>query len=315
MNKNLILIILISFLLISFRGSPDNSAYYSKHIEIKNNEVFEPNYEFYSSLIEKYNINLFPSKLNSSVIIKSLETDSCKYDDLLNFINKNNNLRFINYYNILSSSSTISDPTYSFKTNDNEYDWRKIKGLPVFYHNLFQNKTARRLLFNNLLEYVCFLCENYPIDFKKNVLNEINSMIKFTGNIENYNEDNISPENYWKGFIYRRVYFDKVPLLEINSFLTEAKSKISSINETSKSETMIKLIINNNITISLNSQFTKLSSSNSINTEVFPASFKLNSITYLEDETGGYYLVKGNKNFFGDFEYKKLYDSKLNPME
>lgn len=299
MRRFYLSILILTFFSFTYTNT---GSKYSKEITIKNNEECSPS-DYLNTEIKSLKISQFKSQIGNSVIIKYHSTDSCTFDDLLTYLSKNQEFRGPNYFDILSSTHTISDITYSFKLDNGEYDWKKIKGLKTYYHKLFQNKSARNLMFNELVSYLSLLCENYPSDFKLIVLNEIASLIEFTKDIDNNEVD-----NYWKGFVYRRIKTDKVPIKEISSNLIELKNKILQIKTNDSIASLFSLNINQDISIKYFSQKTEIVSFNSKRKILLEGNSWINTVKFMQDSSGNYYVING---YDKGKPFNKLYDSNL----
>jgi hypothetical protein len=156
------------------------------------------------------------------------------------------------------------------------------------------------------------MCKNLPYDFVQRIQKKLDEYIDLTL-ISNYYGKNNSiskfetwyEADYFKGFIFRRVETDNVPVGEINSYLVEAKERISKINKEKLDFSYLKFKINNTLNVLINSQNCYLK----IDKNSFKYNYKMipKSITYTKDSSGSYFVVKGSN-------YTHLYDQKLNRL-
>ena len=90
------------------------------------------------------------------------------------------------------------------------------------------------------------MCRIYPIDFKKRVLIELESLLKFTNTIKFISLNNdIEYEDYWEGFIVRRHFIDNVPVLEIQNSILEAINRIKNMTPTNTFNALYEINVNN----------------------------------------------------------------------
>ena len=270
----------------------------------------------------------------NSAIIRSFETDSNNVMDFVtyaNYISLNRNLGYwsvlpnIGYnredwsYQPISSDlkqiqqggfiqNRISDYIYAF-----DLDWKKSNGFSDYYHNIFQNKTARTLLFEQALEILCSLCTSYPSDFKKSILTELNQLLNFTKSLTtNKNVDPDKINDYYQGFIYRRYKTDKVPITEIQNTIIKAQSKIKAIDVSKQHDAMFEININNQVTFFYSSKKFIIYSKSSAKEISFSYETSVQNVKYLKDNVGEYYQLTGSKNAI-PFTY--LYDKNLVKIE
>ena len=237
--------------------------------------------------------------LNKSAIIASFETEKHNFLFIDKYINRVQEGRSLGYWNILNfSEARITDYGY-------------VEGLTWgsefsdYYHSLFQNKSCRNLMFYAALDIVENMCQNLPNDFVDKILFQLDELIVFT-QISTYYKTNFSyKDSYWKGFVHRRVETDNVPLSEIHSYLVEARNKISRIDQSNLDDALYEIKINNEIQILLSSKgYLVMKDSKKLH---YTFDSPIQSIKYLEDNSGGYYLIEGDN-------FRDLFDDELNPI-
>jgi hypothetical protein len=172
----------------------------------------------------------------------------------------------------------------------------------------------RKELFNVALSIVEDMIPYVSESFYDEIIDELNDLIDYTSITKYYTEGNLSDQNYWKGFIYRRVETDGVPLSEISSYLTEAKSHLINNNPIwTTRNTLYELYINDEIKIGFTTRgyvLTKIPNGNIIR---YKKDEIITKITFLEDSTGKYYLIQGfDLDSWDAEEFRNLYDNKLN---
>lgn len=152
-----------------------------------------------------------------------------------------NLVEFVKYYlpdYFYPSPTILSDFLYSdYIRFDGVYHWDKLYNIRSYYESVFQNQTARKIAFDAAVKFVVAQVENYPNDFKKSILLNIDSLILFTNYLRNnpnlLNDDYSAIQSeldrsYFKGFIFRRIRDSKVPVSEVLSFLNIAKTQIQT---------------------------------------------------------------------------------------
>ena len=170
----------------------------------------------------------------SSAILRSFDSDTNNINDFKIYVNDLLINKYVDYWQVTpNSNSRLSDFRYIFEENNSDFNWEKISGFGYYYHNLFRSKSARTVLFKKALDFIEVMCRIYPIDFKKRVLIELESLLKFTNTIKFISLNNdIEYEDYWEGFIVRRHFIDNVPVLEIQNSILEAINRIKNMTPT-----------------------------------------------------------------------------------
>jgi hypothetical protein len=296
------------------------SGVYTYNIHLEDGEYISTNAVINDMGVEELITSSDRSVFNSA-LVRSFDTDTNQVLDFINYANHvgaNRNLGYwsntpILYYDDEMDNNRVSDPIYAFTTVSG-LDFDKAQGFPNYYHRIFQNKTARSVLLNQTIEYVCLLCKRYPTDFKIGVLNELDLLIQFTQRLgtlgPNTNTDYL--RNYWEGFIYRRYVIDHIPPSEIEESLTQAKNKIKAIEVSSQPRAMYEIIINNTITLLYSSETLTVKSKISGKEIRFNYDTFVDKVRYLKDGTGEYYQIMGTKN---NQPFSTLYNVSLVSIE
>lgn len=252
--------------------------------------------------------DLFNKKAYSNVnsaVLRSFDNDSNNINDLVkyaNFISETRNIGYwsvipFTYYGETFSNTRISDPSFAFQ-NQSGFDWKKISGFRTYYHTLFKNKSARTILANQAINFICTLTNAYPSDFKTSIKKELSTLLTFTYTIKQNgvipNTDKLN--DYWKGFILRRVRVDNVPISEIQSTIIEAQAKIESIDVKAQADAMYEITVNNQISITYAIEKFKVTSKTSPNELQFGYEVSIENIIFTRDNTGDYYMLAGFQN-------------------
>ena len=257
----------------------------------------------------------------NSAIIRSFETDSNNVMDFVTYVNCISANRNLGYWSVIPSANgddsynkTVSNYKYAFPLAGPYFDWKKISGFQNYYHNIFKNKTARTILFNQALDIVCSLCESYPSDFKKSILKELDQLLLFTNSLKTISPstDTDKLNNYWEGFIFRRYKLDNIPITEIQISIVNAQAKIKAIDISKQPDAMYEININNQVTFYYSIEkfiFYSKSSSKEIS---FSYETSVQNVKYLKDNAGEYYQLKGSKN---SIPFTYLYDKNLVKIE
>jgi hypothetical protein len=247
------------------------------------------------SIFSKFSENSIIENLEktnlTSAIIRSFDSDSNNINDLKLYVGDIFEREYIDYWTI-NPPSRLGDPTYVFHLESGGFDWRKIYGFGDYYHLLFSNKTTRTLLFKKGLDLVESMCKIYPSDFKKRILIELESLLKFTNNIKfiSYNDD-LEFENYWQGFIVRRHFTDKVPIIEIQNSIIEAINKLKVSSSTNSYTALYEININSQIIIFYSGEGTYVTTFTGEKKYSFKIDDSIKSIRYLRDLSGDYYQI------------------------
>lgn len=252
--------------------------------------------------------DLFNRKAYSNVnaaVLRSFDNDSNNVNDMItyaNFVSETRNLGYwsvipFTYYGETFSNTRISDPSYAFQ-NQSGFDWKKISGFRTYYHTLFKNTTARTILADQAIDFLCTLTKAYPSDFKASIKKELSTLLTYTNTLKPTgvipNTDKLN--DYWKGFILRRVRTDNIPIAEIKSTIIRAQAKIDSIDVKAQADAMYEVIINNQISVSYAIEKFTVSSKTSPVELQFGYEVTLENIFYNKDKTGDYYMLTGFQN-------------------
>ena len=229
MNKvKITLFILISISILSFKSNNNvNSGLIKYEFNLKDGDEIIINQNKF--IIDDIKLRRTLPQIESA-LLKSFEDEYMSIKDICNVIDSQH---YGYWYFIPKSFETYFDyfdRSSKFELWDKKFNSdRKGFGIripPDFFevliHKLFRNKTARTYLVNYAINYIINLCEIYPIDFKENILKEINELIDFTNSLETiqtFEKDSNEFYNYWKGFIFRRYKTDNVQIAEIKNSL------------------------------------------------------------------------------------------------
>jgi len=240
-------------------------------------------------------INNNSHDLNASAIIQSFDTDYHDITIIDLYINMLQSNRQLGYWNILTGNCYRGNCTLT-----STY-YLRVKGdIKAYYHSLFQSKTCRNLMFEAGLNIVESLCEDYPSDFLYSIMKELDELIELT-EISSYYGKSPNSNSYWEGFVRRRVETDDVPISEIHTYLIQAKNRLLKIDQSLLPTSLYEINFNNEIKIFLNSTGYILSQEK----KEFHYTDRIQKVKYLEDQTGGYYLIEGEG-------FRDLYDDDLN---
>ncbi len=267
------------------------------------------------SIFSKFSENSIIENLEktnlTSAIIRSFDSDSNNVTDLKLYVGDIFKRELIDYWSV-NPPSRLGDPTYVFNLENGEFDWKKINGFSDYYHSLFRNKTTRTLLFRNGLEFVETMCKIYPSDFKKRIITELESLLKFTNNIKfiSFNDD-LEFENYWQGFIVRRHFTDKVPIIEIQNSIIESINKLKTSSPTNSFNALYEININNQITLLYSGEGTYATTLTGDKKFSFKIDEYVKSIRFLRDLSGDYYQIT-TSNDIGEKRY--LLSKSLEPI-
>jgi hypothetical protein len=275
----------------------------------------------YNELIkEKTIFDVNKLQFQNSVVIRSFETENNNADDFISYVNRIAIGRGLGYTNILNKSYirgdgggvsiTITDFIYAFFFDDG-YNWNKNNNFQTYYHQIFTSKTARKILFSEALCIVKNFSKTVPNDFRKRVVDELDILLAYSKTLpsNSYSESKTFTD-YWKGFLYRRYFVDKIPLLEIQSSVLQAKKELNDL--ILEKDFAYELKINDDVGVYLSlNNFIITSYLNK--KEIKFNNDRLLSIKHLMDNNGSYYQF--TKTDFNGNEKKLLYDAKLNLIE
>jgi hypothetical protein len=229
----------------------------------------------------------------SSAILRSFDSDTNNINDFKIYVNDLLINKYVDYWQVTpNSNSRLSDFRYIFEENNSDFNWEKIAGFGYYYHNLFRSKSARTVLFKKALDFIEVMCRIYPIDFKKRVLIELESLLKFTNTIKFISLNNdIEYEDYWEGFIVRRHFIDNVPVLEIQNSILEAINRIKNMTPTNTFNALYEINVNNQIAVFYSGEGSYISSLNGTKKFTINSNETIKSIRFLKDLSGDYYQI------------------------
>jgi hypothetical protein len=309
MNVKLKSLVLFTFTLLSFTSISNGDSVikhglYSTSIVINNGAKINV-----SDHIEYKSLGWFipnPNKfLNGSNILNNYETDGFNISDIASYINRIQSGRELGYWNILDINNSVTDSYYFLyeeliEKNVKIYEIYSIARNKTtlfnkYYHRLFQNKQIRILLFNEFLDVVVNECIKHPKDFTLNVLDEIKSLKNITSSISNYYQTDFNKsKSYWAGFINRRVEVDNIPIDEVFTYLCEVENRLKEIQLEHMADGLYELKINNEISIIITSKEYVVQSLSSTNMHSYSFSNEIQTVKYISDSTGEFYLIEGD---------------------
>ena len=294
-----------------------NVGFYNHTVTLKNNESVKIDSTVRVHM-KANNLKVDKEVMNSAVI-RSFDEKNQFTDLFLKYVNEILQFRNIGYSGIspnnyedeiLSSyhpfekkSNRITLPFYGGINHDIQSDFQ------IYYKNLFKNNFSRKILIEKGTEIIVKACKNMPKDFQKNVLIELNLLLRFSYELDNLGEvDTDYLRSYWEGFIYRRNKIDKISTTEIQTTLKKLMNEISSIYTNNQADALIRFDINNEIILLRNSTNFEIKTRTSNKSISLNPLVSINSIQYLKDNTGSFYLFLGEKN---NVPFKYLYTSDL----
>ena len=170
-----------------------------------------------------------------SAIVRSLAPQGMQPSTLVEYIKWNSDVRYLGYFS--PDPITLADAQYAdFIYFNEEYHWDLLDNFNSYYLSIFNSETARKIAFETALNFVTKMVENYPTDFKISILSQIDGLIIFTNYLKSnpyllQEEDPLYVQesgSYFKGFIFRRIRTNHVPISEVLSCLNKAKAQIQA---------------------------------------------------------------------------------------
>jgi len=313
--KNLILLLIVPFLIFS-QNIP--STLISETIKLDDAQSFDFSQKI-SDLLNTPNQNLVTesqlNNLKNSALLRTFSTEINNAGDFGKYVNRIQVGRYLGYWNTLTENrygNQITDYLYAFPNGSYGIEWDKVKGFGFLYKKVFDNRTARKILFDIALDVVVYWCNNLPKDFTTHLINSIEELKQFTLSIEK--DDWIHPKDpdYWKGFILRRIENNNVSTQEVQKLLNIASNKLKSIDISKQPDGLYKLTINNNIAVIVYKSYYTLYHLDTGREVKMEYNNNLKNIIYFNDKKNEYYVFDINKN---KEEFRLIYDSKLNIIE
>ena len=241
-----------------------------------------------------------------SAIVRSLAPQGMHPSTLVEYIKWNSEVRHLGYFQ--PDPITLADARYSdFIFFNDKHHWDLLESFNSYYLSVFNSETARKIAFEGALEFVANMVENYPSDFKRSILAQIDGLILFTNYLKNnpYLLQEEDPKyvsesgSYFKGFIFRRIRNNHVPISEVLMDLNIAKAKIQSVIP-NDGFALIDISINEDIKIFYGAEAKCFLYSN-LNQKVEELNSFPNFITMYSENGKNFYLVEfdnGTKNLF-----------------
>lgn len=311
-NHFVVLFVTLLFL-TNFAIAQTNKALYLYEFKLEDNQ-----YLAVDSIINEFKSDcIFQISDNyNSAVLRAFEQDNIGIVDLIRYANDVLKNRNFSYWSIKPDITYFSlgyvgyiDP----QRGDNrisDIGNQGQEGLKKYYHKLFQSKVARDILMNYLTTYLVNLCQKYPHDFKKSILDELQNIIGFANLLpvlENIDTDALN--GYWQGFIYRRYKIDNVPLDEILDKLNSLYAVLSNSTSNNTASKVLEIRINKQFSLSYSiANITVASDSKSL---ALDSNVQIRKVKNMKDNMGEYYLLEG---FKGKQPCKYMFDKHLNEI-
>jgi hypothetical protein len=264
-----ILFLTSTILLFSaFIGLHSTAPIKTEVVTLNDNEIYPDDYKYKGEYWAPYEwteeLTIYKGELSNEtpIILRSMETDVFSFDNFREYMLSNiKDLSFPIYYERAGLNQSYSRKLI-YKHNDGDFvDYSKI---------IFSSKDGRTELFNYALKSFEKIEKYFPNTWKIYYLSVLDNCIlfteKYTNNRDKYRELEKKHFNDYSGiminelggqynaFMYRRIEHDKVPIQEINSYLSKLKLLLAkSVNSESKSNYKNVIINNGSIILSDNS--------------------------------------------------------------
>jgi hypothetical protein len=303
--KQLLTTMALILLSINITNANDKTGVYNIEINLKNNETVIIDTTI-NNILNKTTLSIEDGYLNTA-IINSFDEENINSNLLIEYANsvlKNRNIGYSgvvpNKYSGLGYigqrgvkiSNRISNVGYNIYKKSG--DTNKFK---QYYHKLFRNSFSRKILVNKSTSFLVSTCKLFPKDFQENLICELTELLDFSYKLDSFHEINTDRlRSYWEGFIYRRNKIDNVPITEIQGTIRDLINTISAIEVNEMNYSLISIKINEDLTLHYKSGIVELSSLSSKNTIKFNKKVNIQSVKYMKDETGTFYLFEGEKN-------------------
>lgn len=334
MKRQLVSTLLILLVLFVSSYSPVNErALFSDKVYLTDSQDYSFNHEFAYPLSEKIlnerdfidldEIAKFPLVRAFSVSEGVTMHQMGKFVD---YISSRRSLGYWNTFNGIQSDVRKIHP-YSRSGNYNYvYNlFRNGEIVPAgpaerkFYIKLFNSKSIRNLLFDFSLGIVKNQCKKYPKDFTIDLISDLNDLLTFCDEIENYSNaellneiDNPSShpikQHYWKGFIVRRILAG-VELEEVKSRLNTALNEIKSIDILSFPEVYYKITFNDIIDVNFNRGSYSINSKDSGKKIPMDYNDRIIKVQFFDDNGYSFYIFTFKSEDRG--QYDIIYDKNL----
>lgn len=191
-----------------------------------------------------------------------------------------------------------------------------------FFHILMKEKISRDIIFSYMISTYTNIEKKIPLTLKKEFVNILDALIvfldkeiatiKITNKDSEWYETNLNPNskyNYFKSFLIRRLYTDKIPVLELKNILINLRNSIIKSYPNSKVQNLFETTINNDIVIKDNTTNTLIISSLKSTNKVLIKHHDV-IIKCLIDNGVKYYQFEHKNN--EKKEFLGLYTDKLN---
>jgi len=309
-------LLLISALLIfaCSYGQVNEKAFIKNSILLKDSEKIDLNL-ILTSLIKQTKLIVdkdSSEELKSDALMRAFSTKDYNITDIVSYINRVSEGRNLGYWNTLVENEMQFRPYYktvygkrlytSFekaKVNyitDPNYLFENTELFYRFFSKLFNSKTVRGILFKTGLNIVLNICENYPKDFTKHIISELNVLLEYCDSINKIPASKLEKmdfdNNYWKGFIARRIIYNNLSVKEIKNLIISAIVRLNAIDLYKLPDVYYSLTINDNISVSFDKSFYYLNSLSSGKRITIDYYNEPHTIKYFEDKNNSLYVFK-----------------------
>lgn len=263
-----------------------------------------------------------------SAVIKSFDTEHVDSRDLISYVNMTSLERMFGYFSLLPGRTHRAPYDHYIPTSARLYSlYDKYGGtygyckysdeFKSYYHTVFSNKIARKLLFKFALNLLVEKCKIWPKDFKPAVLSILDELLVSIPKIARLSKTEFNEQifynskyNYLHGFIYRRIKTDNVPLNEVLEFLKIAKNTVSELDIEATTDFKVGIHLNDDLVIyvGVDQQYYLYSKLNSKLVKVNKG-YRIKEAKFLSGDDGRFYHIK---YLIAKKEKTHLYDAKLN---
>jgi len=241
------------------------------------------------------------------------------------FVNHISSERSLGYWNTLTGGQSEDckkiheHDQCNYIRNGKLLFYRPSDGLLKFSKKLFNHKSIRNLLFDFSLGIVKNQCKKYPKDFTIDLISDLNDLLTFCDEIENYSNAELLNEidnpfshpikqHYWKGFIVRRILAG-VELEEVKSRLNTALNEIKSIDILSFPEVYYKITFNDIIDVNFNRGSYSINSKDSGKKIPMDYNDRIIKVQFFDDNGYSFYIFTFKSEDRG--QYDIIYDKNL----
>jgi hypothetical protein len=289
------ILIFISLSLVSWIAYQYERGYHVRTIHIGDNEIAY----FFDDMDDLGWENVGWSDIPelSSALLRAYNTATNQPSDFVDYANQVATTTGMGYWFEVPANDylfTNTIPFPDFYDAQNNYLSAKSDGFYSYYHTVFQNKAARKVLSDAISNWIYKKCTQQPIDFKYRVLDELDYLMEELMMFESLTEESFqldAAEDYFVGFLFRRYATDGVPIQEIHDALFRLNSRIASIPDSSLPEAYYVYQINDDLEYCVTADEGYLKSVKTGNTYNFGLNGPL-LVQCLKDHSGTYYSFK-----------------------